>query len=129
MCGKRPYCWNTVLTSRLYGGTFDTSLPARRIDPDVGSSNPAIMRSVVVFPHPDGPSMEKNSPSMMSKCASSTATYEPKCFVTRSRLMMAFACSTLQSDTTISVPRRFVDRRKHLASPFQQRNPSPLPPR
>jgi hypothetical protein len=29
---------------------------------------------VVVFPHPDGPSMEKNSPEAMEKSASATAT-------------------------------------------------------
>ncbi len=33
----------------------------------VGVSNPAIMRSVVVLPQPDGPSIEKNSPSAMEK--------------------------------------------------------------
>ena len=31
--------------------------------PEVGSSRPAIMRSVVVLPQPDGPSRQKNSPS------------------------------------------------------------------
>jgi hypothetical protein len=36
--------------------------PSSRMRPAVGSSNPAISRSVVVLPHPDGPSSEKNSP-------------------------------------------------------------------
>src|SRR3989304_5526336 len=31
--------------------------------PSVGSSNPAIILSEVVLPHPEGPSIEKNSPS------------------------------------------------------------------
>jgi hypothetical protein len=39
----------------------------------VGVSNPAIIRSVVVFPQPDGPSIEKNSPDAMEKSASETA--------------------------------------------------------
>ena len=82
MWGNSPYCWNTVFTSRLYGGTCDTSSPWSRIDPLVGSSKPAIIRRVVVLPQPEGPSMEKNSPALMSKCASSTAMYEPKCLVT-----------------------------------------------
>ena len=30
--------------------------------PEVGNSSPAIMRSVVVLPQPDGPSRQKNSP-------------------------------------------------------------------
>ena len=37
-------------------------------------SKPAIIRSVVVFPQPDGPSSEKNSPEAMEKSASVTAT-------------------------------------------------------
>jgi hypothetical protein len=32
------------------------------IRPEVGCSKPAISRSVVVLPHPDGSSSEKNSP-------------------------------------------------------------------
>jgi hypothetical protein len=40
----------------------------------VGVSNPAIIRSVVVFPQPEGPSIEKNSPDAMEKSASATAT-------------------------------------------------------
>lgn len=35
---------------------------------------PAIMRRVVVFPQPDGPSNEKNSPAPIEKSASATAT-------------------------------------------------------
>ena len=38
------------------------SLPSSRIRPSVGCSKPAIIRSVVVLPQPDGPSIEKNSP-------------------------------------------------------------------
>ena len=74
MCGNSAYCWNTVLTLRLYGGVFDTSSPSRRTRPAVGASNPAIIRRVVVFPQPDGPSIEKNSPRAIEKSASCTAT-------------------------------------------------------
>src|SRR6202050_1715789 len=41
--------------------------------PEVGDSKPAIMRSVVVFPQPDGPSSEKNSPRRISSETSFTA--------------------------------------------------------
>ena len=82
MCGNSAYCWNTVLTLRLYGGTFETSAPSSRISPSDGCSKPAIIRSVVVLPQPDGPSIEKNSPRRMSKCASSTATKAPNRLVT-----------------------------------------------
>ena len=43
------------------------SLPSSRICPEVGCSKPAIMRSVVVLPQPDGPSIEKNSPAGISE--------------------------------------------------------------
>ena len=35
--------------------------------PASGSSKPAIIRSVVVFPEPDGPSIVKNSPFAISR--------------------------------------------------------------
>ena len=43
----------------------------------VGLSKPAIMRSSVVLPQPDGPSSEKNSPSRMVRLASSSALNVP----------------------------------------------------
>src|ERR1700674_3335647 len=55
-----------------------TSSASRRIVPDVGSSRPAIIRSVVVLPHPDGPSRQKNSPSCTASVRSRTATKPPK---------------------------------------------------
>src|SRR5713226_5190637 len=46
-------------------------------------SSPAIMRSVVVLPQPDGPSMVKNSVSRTSKLTSSTAARSPAAVVNR----------------------------------------------
>ena len=40
-----------------------TSVPASSTRPASGSSKPAISRSVVVLPEPDGPSSVKNSPA------------------------------------------------------------------
>ena len=40
----------------------DTTLSAMRITPPSASSSPAMQRSVVVLPHPDGPSSDMNSP-------------------------------------------------------------------
>ncbi len=62
-----------MLTSRLFGGTSVTLPPCRNTAPRVGSSKPAIIRMVVVLPHPDGPSMEKNSPSAMARSTPLTA--------------------------------------------------------
>ena len=74
-CGgtARTPCWNTVLTLRLYGGTFDTSTPSSMTWPLVGCSKPAIIFSSVVLPQPDGPRSEKNSPRPIVKSARSTA--------------------------------------------------------
>ncbi|CDM97800.1 protein of unknown function [Limnospira indica PCC 8005] len=44
-----------------------------RISPADGVSNPAISRSVVVLPQPDGPRMLKNSPRFMSRSTALTA--------------------------------------------------------
>src|SRR6476659_4579991 len=52
--------------------------------PSVGSSKPAIIRRHVVLPDPDGPSIEKNSPSRTSRSTPSTATTSPKRLVTPS---------------------------------------------
>src|SRR5450631_412095 len=55
-----------------------TSSPPRKIWPEVGSSSPAIMRSVVVLPQPEGPSRQKNSPSRTLKVESFTAVKSAK---------------------------------------------------
>src|SRR5262249_24038757 len=58
--------------------------------PESGNSKPAIMRSEVVLPQPEGPSREKNSPAAMSSVTSSTATTRPsKVLVTLARRMVA----------------------------------------
>ena len=74
--------------------------------PYVGSSNPPIMRSVVVLPQPEGPSIEKNSPSSMSNERSSTATASPNIFVTRST----------RTSISFGTPNPLLDPRPTLAS-------------
>src|SRR5215467_2971095 len=49
-----------------------------RMRPAVGSTKPAIRLSVVVFPHPEGPRRERNSPSRMASPMASTARTPPK---------------------------------------------------
>ena len=84
MTGVRPYRRpvNTVLTGRRYGRTPVMSRPPTLIRPAVGSSNPAIIRSVVVLPQPDGPMIEKNSPRSIRRSRLRTATSSPKRFST-----------------------------------------------
>src|SRR6476660_9711667 len=53
----------------------ETSLSPTRISPLLGSTNPAINRSVVVLPQPEGPSRQTRWPcSMVSVMLSTTAT-------------------------------------------------------
>ena len=60
-------------TSRAKGAAPVTSRPRNSTVPEVGCSTPAISRSTVVFPEPEGPSIEKNSPSAMSRSTPSAA--------------------------------------------------------
>ena len=74
-----------MLTGRLLGRSALTSLSRSSTRPASGTSNPAIMRRLVVLPHPLGPSNEKNSPSRMTMSTSSTATTSPKVLVMPAR--------------------------------------------
>src|SRR6185436_20739238 len=77
-----------MLTPRCSGGISrpgdsTMSLPMR-ISPDDAVSSPAIQRSVVVLPQPEGPRSETNSPSATENDTSSTASTSPY-FTTRPR--------------------------------------------
>ncbi|MNL56127.1 hypothetical protein D3C87_1795960 [compost metagenome] len=62
-----------MLTLRCAGPSVVTSLPPMKISPAVGDSSPAIMRSVVVLPQPEGPRMVVNEPRGTSKLMPLTA--------------------------------------------------------
>ena len=66
-----------MLIGRLLGCTPSIDWPSIRISPSVGISKPAIMRSSVVLPQPEGPSRAKNSPRPMSIETSFTAMTPP----------------------------------------------------
>src|SRR5690242_459491 len=57
------------------------SSPPRVTRPWSGCSKPAMIRSVVVLPEPEGPSMVKNSPAVTCKSTLSTATTSPYVFL------------------------------------------------
>src|SRR5262245_46910099 len=63
---------------RCSGGSSVTRWSPKWISPPSGSSKPAMVRRVVVFPHPEGPSSAISSPSRTSRCRSSTAATPPK---------------------------------------------------
>lgn len=73
---------------RLSGGNDapgdETNVPFISMVPDVGSIKPAIMRSIVVLPQPEGPSSEMNSPGSTLNENDSTAVELPKTRVSRS---------------------------------------------
>ena len=63
--------------SRLSGVISLIRVPSRRISPSETDSNPAIMRSVIVFPQPDGPKSVTNSPLSIFTLIWSTARNVP----------------------------------------------------
>src|SRR5882672_5727659 len=79
--------------SRSLGGTSLTTSPPMRISPSVMSSRPAIMRSVVVLPQPDGPTSTTNSLSAMSRSMPRTAGSSSYSFTTLRSLSSAIALS------------------------------------
>ncbi len=63
---------------RWFGFRFVTSRPSMRMVPDVGCSKPAIMRSVVVLPQPEGPRNDTNSPRPTVRLKSFTSGRAPE---------------------------------------------------
>ena len=63
--------------SRSFGGRSLTTRSPMLMVPPVISSSPAMDRSAVDLPHPDGPTRTMNSPSAMSRLSSSTAFTPP----------------------------------------------------
>ena len=56
---ERPYSWKT---SAISSGGPVTRRPRSSTSPSVGRSSPAMHLSSVVFPQPDGPTTQTNSP-------------------------------------------------------------------
>src|SRR5262252_4482752 len=76
--------------SRARGGRSVTSRSPIEIVPADTSSSPAIIRSSVDLPHPDGPTRTRNSPLPIVSETPSTATTSPeKTLLTLSRTISA----------------------------------------
>src|SRR6202011_3482328 len=86
--------WNTIAISRSFGGTSLTTSPPIMMSPPVMSSSPAIIRSVVDFPQPDGPTSTTNSWSAMSRSMPRTASTSSY-FLTTLRNVTSAMSSTL----------------------------------
>src|SRR6266540_6350251 len=83
MFGNSAYDWTTIPMFRLLAGRLVTSTSLMTIVPPVGRSKPAIIRSVVVLPQPDGPRKDTNSPRSAASVKSWTAATSPKALRTR----------------------------------------------
>src|SRR4051812_20801977 len=75
--------------SRSRGAFQVTVSPPMRMSPAVTSSRPAIIRSVVVFPHPDGPTRMQNSRSRTVRSMPATTSVSPNRLTTLSRTTSA----------------------------------------
>src|SRR4051794_16329582 len=67
-----------MASPRSAAGTLVTSCPSMETTPLVGRSSPAIRRSRVDLPQPEGPTNTTNSPSWMSRLTSRMISTEPK---------------------------------------------------
>ena len=63
---------------RLAGGALSTFSPSIRTSPEVASSSPAMTRSSVDLPQPDGPTKMTNSPSSTSRSMPFSTSTLPK---------------------------------------------------
>src|ERR1700735_5180231 len=105
--------------SRWRGGMRVTTRSLIVTCPEVISSSPATIRSVVVLPHPDGPTSATNSPCSISRLRSLTATTPPaNSFRTDSSTMpltpgdAPSSCGAGQHAADLTVERQGHDRRR-----------------
>src|ERR1700722_12005741 len=68
--------------SRWSGRRSFIRFPAMTTSPALARSSPAMMRKVVVLPHPEGPKRQTTSPAETARFTFLTAVNPPKCFVT-----------------------------------------------
>ncbi len=86
-----------MFSGRFAGAWWVMSEPPSRIEPAVGRSKPATIRSVVVLPQPLGPSNEKNSPSPIERSRSSTTVFVPNVLLTPTiSMVLVVMCSPSQ---------------------------------
>src|SRR6266700_7758699 len=91
-------------------------MPPIKISPSSGCSKPAINRSEVVLPQPDGPRRDRNSPVRTFRVTALTAVSEPNRLVT-ARSSTSYAWSLYRAFTPDLPPRR------GIRAPYGQRPP------
>ena len=95
-CGKQGQRLEHHAGRPLVGGHVVDALARSRMSPLVGVSMPASMRSIVVLPEPEGPTMVKNSPSAMSRSIESTAACGPN--ILRTDLSDRMGCRAVHAE-------------------------------
>src|SRR5437773_6830145 len=115
--------------SRSFAGTSFTTSPPMAISPSVMSSKPAIMRSVVVLPQPEGPTSTTNSLSAMSRSmprTAGTSSYSLNTFRKFTcAIALAFGCAGSQAGDVVIHQERIDDQRRRRS---QQGGGHDLPP-
>src|SRR5438874_710686 len=81
--------------SRSFGASSLTTRPPMEIVPAVTSSRPAIIRSAVDFPQPDGPTRTINSPSSTVRFKSSMTGTSPYDFATCAKVTSAMSAQDI----------------------------------
>src|SRR5580692_6906365 len=87
--------------SRSFGGRSLTTSPPIEMSPEVTSSRPAIMRSVVDLPQPDGPTSTTNSLSGMSRLMLRTTSTLSKRLTTLRNATSAIANLSIPGTLTL----------------------------
>src|SRR3990172_9498287 len=100
-----------MLTLRRWGGVSWIVSPSSRMTPWEGCSNPAIIRRVVVFPQPEGPRREKNSPWAIARFTAWTASWPAKRFDT-SISSIAAGCSLTGFTHTFNLEGNILEARQ-----------------
>src|SRR4051794_27930216 len=85
-----------------------------RISPSVGASRPAIRRSSVDLPQPDGPTKTMNSPSAMSRSRPRNTSVRPKTLRTPRNWSSATTGLRARGGDRLAVPQRAVLERALL---------------
>src|SRR6266550_604102 len=98
--------------SRSFGCRWFTTLPPMAMVPALISSSPAIMRSVVDLPQPEGPTSTTNSRSLMDRLMSLTATTWPYTLCTLLSAMSAMRLDP-QPANDVSLPEQRYDQRRN----------------
>src|SRR5437879_2309326 len=108
--------------SRCFGATRLTTLPPMLTSPSVISSSPAIIRSKVDLPHPEGPTRTQNSPSAISMSTPRITCVEPK--LLRTALMLTAAILLLRKAVMRTAAASGTPTRVDAVRPLRPHNPA-----